>query len=167
MKRFLIYLVVIAAMVAFGICVAFSSNIADEFGLVMFYPLLYAVMVFVLGQYLLDKTRSGRITVTIFLVLQFLRAVLLPVLGAISGYFKQITGFLDSNSAALASVLVFVEMVVTFLCAYLILRYSRRIPAETEILPQKLSGNTYVLLIETSTYMLIRRYTIKKLYWDR
>ena len=147
MKRFLIYSAVIAAIVAFGICAAFSNNIADEFILVMFYPLLYAVMVIVLGQYLLDKTRSGRITVTIFLVIQFLRAVLLPVLGAISGYFKQITGLLDSNSAALASVLVFVEMIVTFLCACLILRYSRRIPAQAETLPRELSGNIYIYIL--------------------
>ena len=137
----------IFAMIAFIICAVFSGNVADEFSLVIIFPVLYAIIVAILAPLLMDKTRSGRITVGIFLVLQFLRLVLLPMLGAISGYFTVSVSLINGESALLASVLVLIEIIVTFACAYCILKYSKRVVPQTETLPTELSGNTYVYIL--------------------
>lgn len=146
MKKISRNLIVLSSVVACLICVLNSNKIANEFTLVILYPLLYGVFFLILSPFYYNRTRGGRITVSVFLFLQWLRLVLLPALGALSGYFIISVSAMDPDSALLSAVLVAYETVVTFLTAYLILRYSRR--SESEITaPTELAGNYQIYLL--------------------
>ena len=121
-----LYIAVLTGFISFVICLVFSGNVTSEYFPVMFYPLLYAVMGSFLIPSLMNGNNGGRITSGIFMMLQWLRAVLLPSIGSISGYFSSITYNTDSSSAALASWLFLYELIVSFATCYVALRYSKK-----------------------------------------
>jgi len=149
MKRLLYYLVLLSSLVSFVITVIYGGNIAGEFCLVMLYPLLYGFFFLLLWPIVSRKASNGRITVSVFLILQWLRLVLLPGLGAISGYFTISGGLINESSAQTACLLVIYESIVTFLVAFLILRRKGR---TTQLQPEQkkwdgLSGNRWIYIL--------------------
>ncbi len=150
MKRLVYYLTLLSSIVSFLITVFCSNNIALEFYLVILYPLLYGFFFMLLWPGLHRKGNSGRITIGIFLVLQWLRLVLLPALGALSGYFKSTGQLINEQAAQSASLLMLFEAVVTFLVAYLIL-WKKPKHQEVQVPSQGrtwegLSGNAWVYI---------------------
>lgn len=147
MKKIVFYLAIISSIISFFVTAICNANIAKEFSLVILYPVVYGALCTMIWPYMRDKTRQGRITAGVFLFLQWLRAVLFPMLSAVSGYLQVSAGLIDSSAATKASFLFLFEMVVTFVVVYLVLRFSKREFHPEENVPIGLRGNTFVYIV--------------------
>jgi len=126
LKKLLLYGSIITSFLSFLVCLFSGDSIGQEYFLVPLYPLLYGVLSLLIWPYMTDPTRSGRVTAGVFLMLQWLRCVLLPMLGTPAGYFTIEFNLSSESSAITAGWLFLYEMFLSFLTVYLILRFSRR-----------------------------------------
>lgn len=117
------------------------------FFLIPIYPLLYGMLSLLIWPYMTDSSRNGRITAGVFLVIQWLRCVLFPMLGAPSGYFTMETSLTNESSVLTASWLFLYEMILSFLAVYLILRFSRRTTQKRTQNLTALRGRTFVYVV--------------------
>lgn len=152
------YMLILSAFVSFIICTVFSGRVTSEYSPILAYPLIFAVMGALIMPLLHDRHNGGRVTVTILFGLQWLRAVFLPAIGTVSGYFSSITSNIDSVSATQASWLFIYELFATFIAAFLVLKYSRKMP-DTEIQITGIRGSVsiYFLYIVFAIILYITR----------
>ena len=92
-------LVVISAFFTFILCTINSGKIVNGFNAIMLLPLFYLLFFLIIVQILELRSSSCKITVTIYLLIQWLRMVLLPLVGIISGYFSFYGSHIDENTA--------------------------------------------------------------------
>lgn len=146
MKR-LLPIVLISSFISFVICLVFTDRVSDGFFAVTFYPIVYCICFFTLYHYAKDKNVGGRITACIYLSLQWLRLVLLPALGSISGYFDESLIYISQQTAEIAAWLLVWEAAATTVVVCIILRYSpqkQRLEVEKEY---SLFGNSWIYTV--------------------
>lgn len=137
------FLIQLTALISFLICLFNSGNIDGAYSLVIIFPLVYCVFSFILCVMLSDKQAGSRLTVMIYLALQWLRNVLLPATASLSGYLSNAAGVADADTATLATYLCLFELVVTSIICCFLLKYSRR--KEKRIIEEYvLSGNPLI-----------------------
>lgn len=149
MKKVVFISAMLTSVISTLVTIVYNTNIPNAFGAVIVYPFVYALLFLFVWPFVLEKRNAYRITASVFLVLQWLRAVVLPALGAVSGYFSINSVNIDEASARTASWLFLYELVVTFLMVYMLLRYSKPLQPLQETVSYTLKGNTgiYVLFI--------------------
>lgn len=183
MKR-LFPVVLATSLLSLLICVLFADRVDDGFFAVAFYPAAFLISFLALCLGARGKSTGGKLTVGIFLALQWMRLVLLPAIGTVSGYFSEDTDYITHEAATTASWLFLWENVVaTFVC-YLILRFAKGGKAEVGIdstnspitgpEPEyQLAGNRWVyvlfILVAVVVYFLRGRgmYTFLSLELDK
>lgn len=135
--------IVLSSIVSLIICLINTNKVHDALYLSIFYPLFYLVFALPVLSALGDRNRGGRITVFVFLGLQWLRFVILPPLSAASGYFSTVYDVADDSSVKLSTYLCLFELVITsFLCC-IILRYAKRREIGAPV-SYNLSGNQII-----------------------
>lgn len=138
--------VVLSSIISLVICIVNNNNIHDSLFITAIYPLFYLVFSLPLISLLIGRERGGRITVSVFLLLQWLRFVLLPALSTISGYFSVVSDIADESSAKIASYLCLFELVITSCLCYVILKFSKRRDNALSI-SYDLSGSPVIYLL--------------------
>ena len=155
-QKKLINLMLVTAMISFVICCANIGKIHNSYTLIVFYPLLFAFSAAIIGSYMKDPNAGGRLTVTFFLALQWLRCVLLPVTGAMGGYFLDLY---DPNGSVdfLATVLFVYEMILTTLFCCVLLKYTKRSTPKSDTEYSLLGSNAvYMVYILFAAALFIR-----------
>ena len=77
-------IVVISGIYTFIVCLVNIGEIVKGFNAVLFLPVLYLLFFLIIVQVLKSNAKSSKITVSIYLVIQWLRMVLLPLVGIFS-----------------------------------------------------------------------------------
>ena len=116
-------LVVISAFFTFILCTINSGKIVNGFNAIMLLPLFYLLFFLIIVQILELRSSSCKITVTIYLLIQWLRMVLLPLVGIISGYFSFYGSHIDENTAELSVILLVYESILSGLFCCIILHF--------------------------------------------
>lgn len=149
--RKLLYMIsLITALVAFIFC-AGNSKIVKGFEYISFLPMIFFVfgLFFYLQVAAVSKQRRiGLITAHIFIVLQWLRLVLLPFLGSLSGYFENYGFFVTGKSAYISTFLICFEAISTFcFCIFALKRI--KLKSQNDKMEFKLLGSKtiYILFI--------------------
>lgn len=138
-------------LTAFISCFAciFNNKMENGFEYIAIFPVVYILfaMIIFLQLKLLKKNKSkGMITIYTFLILQWLRLVLLPLVGSISGYFQYYNFFIDEKSLYTSTLLILLETVFTFLLCIVIIYYSKS-SNNYPIKKFKMLGNKYIYFI--------------------
>ncbi|MCR5808703.1 MAG: hypothetical protein K6G56_03985 [Clostridiales bacterium] len=145
MKKY-IGTIFISSMASFVICLICKDRIDPSFSLVVIYPIIYGFFSMLLCNMLGKQRGGGRVTVSIFLVLQWLRNVLFPAAAAISGYLRIDGKLFDAGSASLASSICLYELVVTMMLCFFVLQFSKKKDTDWEF-DYTLSGSKPVYWI--------------------
>lgn len=145
MKR-LLPAVVISTLLSLALCVVFSSNLDGGYFAVFSYPLVYLISYVAICMMASDRNAGSRITIYIYLGLQWLRLVLLPAAGCISGYFSESVLSISKEDALTASMLVIWEAVVTTFVCCLLLRYTRKHTVKAGS-AYRLAGNSWAYIV--------------------
>ena len=147
--RKLLYIIsLITALISF-ICCFGNVRIVKGFEYISLLPMIFLLFsVFLYLQLTVSSKRgkNGLITVHIFVTLQWLRLVVLPLLGSISGYFENYGFYVNQKSAYLSTFLICFEAVITFIFCIIVLRHIERrkedYKGEMELL-----GNRYIYIL--------------------
>lgn len=118
--------IALSSIVSLAICIINISKVHNSLFITAFYPLFYLVVAIPLMNLLSNRNRGCRITVSAYLLLQWLRCVFIPMISSISGYFSFVSDIADESSAQTASFLCLIELIVTSCLCYVILKYSRK-----------------------------------------
>ncbi len=151
-----------ALLILYGITAVFScvytalnTNILSGYIYISFLPLVFLIAAIAL--YIIDaRGKNGRITVYIFTTIQWLRSVVLPIIGTYSGYFTSYGSQVDESNAKTASLLLVYESLFTFAFCLLIYKGSK-IKEKPALNVTALSGNTvvYMLFIAVALFAFI------------
>lgn len=145
----LLYIISLAtALVAFIFCVG-NSKIVNGFEYIAFLPMIFFAfgLFFYLQIVVISKHRTiGLITAHIFVGLQWLRLVLLPLLGSLSGYFESYGFFVTQKSAYIAIFLICFEAISTFVFFTFILNQVK-FRSKSDNIELKLLGNKYIYML--------------------
>lgn len=160
MKRLAYYFAMLSSAISFVVMLLWSDIMSGDFYIIIFYPLLYGFFLLLIWPDMLRRQGGAKITVGIFLVIQWLRLVALPALGSASGYFKVAGHNIDGESAQTAAYLVLYETIATFIAAFLLLRWkSKKVPLQQDVnQSMELSGNgsVYMLFIILAAFLFLR-----------
>ncbi len=116
---------IISAVIAFVICVASQRTICNEYSMVVFFPIIYLILSSLLMTVLRQKKMSVyRTTGSLLIGLQWIRGVLSPAIGCFCGFYGDIGSRINSVDATTAVWMMLYEMIVVFLCAIFIIRFS-------------------------------------------
>lgn len=140
------FLIQLTALISFLICLFNAGNIDGAYSLVIVYPLVYGVFSFIICAMLSNNQAGSRLTVAIYLAIQWLRNVLMPATASLSGYLSSASGVADADSANLATYLCLFELVVTSVLCCFLLKYSKK-KKEIEVEEYTLSGNPMVYTV--------------------
>lgn len=146
--------VLLSSLISLGICVANRDNVLDSLFITVCYPLFYLIIAIPLLAMLSNQNRGGRITVSVFLFLQWLRFVLLPAISSISGYFSYVSDIADDSSALTASNLCLFELIVTSILCFAVLKYSKK-RVVTDDVAYSLSGSMTIYLLFAMAMMVL------------
>lgn len=139
-RRLLIFYAISALLSS--IFVMANSHIVLGYGYIGLLPMLFFIGI--LFIFVLDRPeKKGRLTVYIFVSIQWLRTVLQPLLGSISGYFEDYGTYVQEKYAGFSVALMIYETAITFLFVILFYRFSgNRNPSVFH--ESKLRGNTAI-----------------------
>jgi len=137
----------ITSIVSILICLfsLFDIKMAQGFGFITYLPVVFLFFSIILLPQAKVSNRSGKITLYVFLCIQWLRLVVLPLTGVLSGYFNSYGSHVDESSAQMAVLMLIYEAVISFVFCYIFFKYSRRIIPAT-INGMNLRGNTIVYI---------------------
>lgn len=144
-KLLLLLFFEITAVIAFFHSL-FNRDIAAGFSFVCMLPLSFGLFSFLLMIADNDKEKIGRITVYIFLAVQWLRLVLLPLLGSISGYFSTYGMNVTESTANSAILLLLYETFATFLFTGIVISFLKK-KREPSLSNTTLAGNRYIYVL--------------------
>ncbi len=146
-------IVVISTISAFVICVISKDKIVNGFNAIMLLPVFYLLFYLIIAQILKTNVRSCRITVTIYLIIQWLRMVLLPLVGILSGYFSFYGSHVNENTAELSVIMLIYESVLCGLFCCIILHFKIHY---TEYNGQiKLKGTNFLYIVFISLGVIL------------
>jgi len=116
---------IVSAIVAFIICVVSQRTICNEYSMVVCFPIIYLIFSSMLMTVLKQKRTSVyRTTGSLLIGLQWIRGVLSPAIGCLCGFYGDVGSRINSAEATTAVWLMLYEMIVVFLFAIFIVRYS-------------------------------------------
>lgn len=116
----IIVIACITSILSFSICIINDDKITNGYDFICFLPLIYLIISFPILVLLNQKNVFCRITISIYLIIQWLRMVLCPMTGAMSGYFSTLDSHVTEQSAQLAVRLIIYEACITCLfCCFL------------------------------------------------
>lgn len=118
--------VVFTSIISLGICISNYYKIVQEYDLIVIFPMIFGFCSTVLFAQLKARKKTGRITIYIFLFIQWLRMVLLPAAGTMSGYFMYYGNHLDGASVETAVVVLLYESIFTFFFCIFIYGYGEK-----------------------------------------
>lgn len=139
--RRLLFFYAVSALFS-SIFVMANSHIVTGYGYIGLLPMLFFIGTLFIT--VMDRPeKKGRLTVYIFISIQWLRTVLHPLLGSISGYFENYGTYVQEKYAGFSVALMSYETAISFLFVILLYRFSgdRNPPVFTE---SKLRGNTTI-----------------------
>lgn len=116
-------IVVISGIYTFIVCLVNIGEIVKGFNAVLFLPVLYLLFFLIIVQVLKSNAKSSKITVSIYLVIQWLRMVLLPLVGILSGYFSFYGSHVNEDTAELSVFLLIYEFIISCLFCCIILHF--------------------------------------------
>ncbi len=102
------------ALLAFIIC-GIDTQIVDGYRMICILPLIFICFSSVIYYKINAQSNIYKITIVIFLSIQWLRMVLLPLLGSISGYLYTYGRFVDEKAAHIATNMMAYEAIIIFL----------------------------------------------------
>ena len=142
----ILMLLTVSSMVSFITC-AINETIVEGYQYIYILPICFIIFNIFLYIRIVKFNNIGKVTVLIFTFIQWLRLVILPLVGCSSGYFSQYGRFVDFNSANVAVVMMAYEAIITSIFAFIIFETSIKMHLE------KKSNKTFKL------------YGSKKIYW--
>ena len=149
---------VITSFISFGICLALSGNICDEYSLLAIVPIIYLVMSFILMECMHRKRDSNfRITTCVYVGIQWIRCVLTPAIGALSGFYSQAGSGIGSYDAIISVRLILYELILVSILVTIVYRFSSTDPNygyESDDVSMTLSGNAKIYLIYVGIALL-------------
>ena len=148
----------VTSLVSILLCLFKLGEIDDAFQWIIMLPILYFPVVMLLYYNAKKKHFDGMITLFVYIALQWIRCVLFPGMGALSGYFR-ISGMLYTNerTAMTATLLSVYELIVTGAVWLLIIMNSRPKP--------KIEGRQYRLCGNYQVYILYSLFTLVLYFW--
>ena len=145
-------LVLLSGLLAF-VVLLLNRDIALGYDKLCLFPFVYMLLSIYTIKILNEKKRFYK-TTSVFLFIQWLRLVLLPLIGSVSGYFDYYGSYSDEESVDLAIYLVLLETVITFCISIMFISTNREIITNDKI--YRLRGSKYVyfifVLIAAATY---------------
>lgn len=130
----------LSAITSMIICISYN-NYEKSYSYIGVLPGIF--FVFNLLLWLFEDKRRPKITVYVFLTIQWLRTVLLPLIGTLSGYFSTIGNFATKESTEIALNLTVYETIAMFLTCILCLKMIKY-RATSSTIQVQLSGNKYI-----------------------
>lgn len=124
-----IIMIGITSILSFSICIIYDSKFINEYKFICILPLIYLLISFPIIILLKQRNVFCHITISLYLAIQWLRMVLCPMVGAISGYFSSLGSNVTEQSAQLSVRLIVYEACITCLfCCFLCGRLQRKDP---------------------------------------
>ncbi|AEV29459.1 hypothetical protein SpiGrapes_1656 [Sphaerochaeta pleomorpha str. Grapes] len=144
--------IVLSSAIAFIIYLLNINNVCSSYQAITILPLIYAQFAIIIYRKLRWSSSTAKITIYIFLAIQWLRFVVLPAIGSVSGYFSDLGPYVSNKSALVAVWLLIAELVISSLFCFIILQFSRKRKGEIEKQSIKIKGvpAIYIVFIFTS-----------------
>nr|WP_307990898.1 hypothetical protein [uncultured Niameybacter sp.] len=153
--------VFLSSILSFGIIISNFNNIAKGYTLVSIFPVTFLVMYFLTIANISNSRNAIPVTTYMFLILQWLRYVLTPLMISLSGE-KCGTHFInpETMSLNLACTLMIIDAIITFLVMFYLARKKKISPCKDRVL---LQGNKYIyilyVLFAAILYLIVGRGT--------
>lgn len=136
-----LYLVFGLSAIASAIICIFYGNYAKSYSYIAMLPGIF--LIFDLLLWMLEGKNRPKITLYVFLIMQWLRTVILPMIGTLSGYFSTVGSFATEKSAELALRLTIYETIAMFLVCILCLQMIKY-RGISQTVQVRISGNQYI-----------------------
>ncbi len=143
MKKILYIFLVFTSVISSIICIIFNNRIAKSYSMIIFFPIIYCIFSIFLCDIINKPNKGGKITVLIYLILQWLRNVLFPAVATLSGYLNLNNSFYTHYERH-ATYICLYELILSMLLCYAILKFSSK---KTMVNNYSLAGNINIYWI--------------------
>lgn len=136
--------VIITSLLSFIICIIYNNALPTEYGYLWLLPLVFLIAYFFIYSAIL-KSKNMRITAYMVLCFSWLRCVLIPFLGSLSGYYTGLGVMASSDSTQTAILIIaYEQIIISILLAFYAFRKKKIKSFEKNI---ALEGNKKIYII--------------------